>query len=130
MKRTALILSVLCVAIGAFVANTWADDCKINVHPQILNMFSKGSWVTVQTDIMTDDESQYECELNGIGAFSKFINDCGELVCKFDLPRVKRTLDVEDGAAIMAFRVWIPEGYECDAQDIIKVINVSQEGDG
>lgn len=86
-------VSMSVLGLGLTIAADPADEIvisiKIKVSPNTIVSASKGTWVTVHTDIPYHQVDTGTVQLNGLSAKTTFADDCGNLVAKFSLDEVK-----------------------------------------
>ena len=90
--------SAIAVAIGCFVfsslllfspATTYSQETTIDIAPNVLNIQSNGSVVTIHTDIAYYFVDVYTVYLNGIAIQSWKADNRGNFVAKFSMDDVK-----------------------------------------
>jgi hypothetical protein len=110
-------------------ASSYSFESTIRVAPNVLNIQSEGTVVTVHTDISYSDVDAYSVSLNGIEISSWKADNRGNFVAKFPMDEVKALEDLDIGE----YNTLTIEGYTHDGeffvgvQDII-VIDVTARG--
>ena len=97
MKSSRTGIAIICcvlLAAGLLLnpASAYSFDSTIRIAPNVLNIQSKGSVVTVHTDISYYAVDVYTVYLNGIAISSWKADNRGNFVAKFTMDEVK-TLD-------------------------------------
>jgi len=89
-KMLSVWFALLAAALCFSAAEAWALEIDIDVSPNVLNIQSKGTVVTVHTDIGYSLVNAYSVYLNGIAIKSWKADDRGNFVAKFSMEEVKR----------------------------------------
>ncbi len=109
-------------------ATSYSLDIEIDISPNVLNIQSQGTVVTVHTDIAYSSVYAYSVYLNGILIQSWKADDCGNFVAKFSMEEVKAL----DGLVMGDYNTFSMAGLTTDGepfggeQDIKVVDNVPQ----
>lgn len=126
MKK--LYLTCLCavvLALGYSVGPAWCETVPVDIAPNVVNIQSQGTWVTVHVEIAYDSVASASVTLNGIPVNTTFADNCGDLVAKFQINRVKEVLtpgDVE--LTLEGDTIW---GGSFSGTGTITVIDVKQK---
>ena len=134
MKSSKTGIAVLCyvlLAVGLLLnpANVCSIETDIRIAPNVLNLQSEGTVVTVHTDISYWTVDVYSVYLNGIPIRSWKADNRGNFVAKFSMDEVKNL----DGLLIDDYNTLQIVGLDNDgvafsgAQEIM-VIDVAAEG--
>lgn len=100
-----------------------SETTVIEVAPNVLNLASQGSWVTVHTDIPYGEAVAADVTLNGVDiAWSKSDNQ-GNFVAKFVIAAIKDIVEPGDEATLELV-VLTTAGIEFIGSDTVKVISV------
>lgn len=95
MKLSNLKLLGTCFLLLAAVSGLGASDARaleiaIDISPSVLNIQSKGTVVTVHTDLDYALVDAYSVYLNGVAIKSWKVDNRGDFVAKFAMEEVKR----------------------------------------
>jgi hypothetical protein len=112
---------------GMFVGAANAEEIGVVVSPNVINIDSKGTWVTVHADIAYEDVATATVTLNGIEVNWTKSDAQGNLVAKFSFGEV---IDEEDGIVKLGTNELTLSGFTKDdveffGTDTIKVIQPS-----
>ena len=122
-----VLLSICAIGLfsGLFVGPVNADDLTVDIviSPNVINIDSKGVWVTVHAEIPYSVVAGASVKLNGIDVTATFADSRGELVAKFCVDAVKEIL--EPGTAELTLSGVTKDGISFSGTDTIKVIKVS-----
>jgi len=129
---------VIAIAIGCFVlssilffspADSYGLEATIDIAPNVLNIQSNGTVVTVHTDITYYLVDVFTVYLNGIAIQSWKADNRGNFVAKFSMDEVKNLdgLIIEDYNTLQIVGLVIDGEPFVGAQDI-KVIDVLPQG--
>lgn len=130
MTRTALFFcGLLSAGLLLNPANAHSLDAAIDIAPNVLNIQSGGTVVTVHTDIPYSAVDVYTVYLNGIAIESWKVDDRGNFVAKFSMDEVKML----EGLVIGDYNTFTMVGLTSDDEPFvgeqdIRVIDVSSEG--
>ena len=130
--------SAIAIAIGCFVlsslllfspATSYGLDTTIDIAPNVLNIQSQGTVVTVHTDITYSLVDVYTVYLNGIAIQSWKADNRGNFVAKFSMEEVKSL----EGLVIGDYNTLQIVGLAMDGEPFvgeqdIKVIDVLPQG--
>lgn len=119
MKIIGFVALVVALALSAGMA-AQAQEISIAVSPNVFNLDSQGTWVTVHADIPYSSVSGASVTLNGIPVEATFADDCGDLVAKFDLNTVKAILSL--GAFELRLTGLTKDGGTFSGTDTVVVI--------
>ena len=125
MKKLLLSLGAVGVMLALFASPTVSADSDVPVaivvSPNVLNLDSQGTWVTVHTDIpYADVDRTVIVTLNGVEVKVVKSDACGDLVAKFCIDDIIGI--VQPGTATLTLfgtTVW---GIPFSGSDTIKVI--------
>jgi hypothetical protein len=128
-KAQILYLPVLCCIALALMffqapAKCYGFDINIDVSPNVLNIQSESSIVTVHTDIPYEQVEGFTVLLNNVGIDWWKMDDRGYFVAKFNSDDIKEL----DGLVIGDYNTLVLIGYTTDGEEFIgkqdiKVIN-------
>jgi hypothetical protein len=135
MRSFALWFVLLSAGLILAPASSQAQDTidtivvNIQVSPNVLNIQSQGTWVTVHTDIAYSLVDAYSVYLNGIWIKGWKADNQGNFVAKFIIDEVKML----DGLTIGDFNKLTIQGLTKDGvpflgEDYIKIIDVIPRG--
>jgi hypothetical protein len=131
MKKALIpvVISAALLALPLWIGHAFENKTSdivvpIVISPNVVNLLSQGTWVTVHAEIpySTVDVQTATVTLDGIEAVSTFADDRGDLVAKFDLDTVKSKL--LPGTATLVLSGMTKEGKSFSGTDSIKVIKV------
>ena len=110
---------------GAFLAfglslSAYGFEIEIDVAPNVLNIESQGTVVTVHTDIAYGSVDVSSVFLNGVEISSWKADNRGNFVAKFLMDEIK-TLD---GLAIGDYNVLVLVGYTKDYEEFVGVTEI------
>ena len=96
MKRAWIAVTALALALSAALAVRASDDLDVEivVSPNVLNLESEGTWVTVHAEIPYSTVATASVYLNGVSVLVTKADARGELVAKFGLDDVKGIVHV------------------------------------
>jgi hypothetical protein len=124
-----LMTSVAIVAVSGFVGNSPAAadiGIDITVSPNVINIASSSTVVTVHTDIAYSAVAGATVELNGIGISWWKSDSRGYFVAKFKASEVKGI--VEPGStATLTLRGYTKSGDAFSGSDSVAVIDVKKK---
>lgn len=103
--------------------STLSESIVIEVAPNVLNLASDGSWVTVHTDIPYSEAVDAEVSLNGVDIAWSKADSRGYFVAKFVIGAVKDVVHAGD-TATLELVVLTSTGDELVGTDTVKVIEV------
>lgn len=109
MRSLALWIVLLSAGLVLAPASSQAQEAivvDIQVSPNVLNIQSEGTWVTVHTDIAYSLVDAYSVSLNGIPIKSYKADNRGNFVAKFSIDEVKAL----DGLVIGDYNTLVLEG--------------------
>ena len=132
LSRTQIIAGCLVLWVAGLLvtpATSYSLDIEIDISPNVLNIQSQGTVVTVHTDIAYSSVYAYSVYLNGILIQSWKADDCGNFVAKFSMDEVKAL----DGLAIGDYNTFAMSGLTTDGEPFggeqdIRVIDVIPQG--
>ena len=133
MRLPKITLAIGCFVLFSFLffspATSYSFDATIDVAPNVLNIQSQGTVVTVHTDIAYGDVDVSSVFLNGILISSWKADDRGNFVAKFSMDEVKSL----DGLVIGGYNTLQLVGVTNDGESFvgekdIKVIDVMSQG--
>ncbi|NLS96334.1 MAG: hypothetical protein GXX96_29705 [Planctomycetaceae bacterium] len=127
MKRglcwTCVATCLLLFCVGAALARAdSAGAIAIEVAPNVLNLASEGSWVTVHTDIPYGAVGDSEVTLNGVEIAWSKADSRGFFVAKFVIADIKGVVQPGD-TAVLELVVYTDAG-PLVGTDTVKVISV------
>ena len=122
-----MLCCALLLALSAGLAAADADEVTIVVSPNVVNLDSVGTWVTVHAEISYYDVEEFTVSLDGIPVVYIKSDARGELVAKFNLDDVKGLLNNDDilskGEVDLTLDGITSDGHEkFTGTDTIKVI--------
>ena len=134
MKSSRMRMVIACCALlsaGLLLhpASAYSFDSEIRIAPNVLNIQSEGTVVTVHTDISYYAVDVYTVYLNGIAISSWKADNRGNFVAKFPMDEVKML----DYLMIGDYNTLILEGSTRDGEEFygeidILIINVLPKG--
>jgi hypothetical protein len=122
-------LALLSLALLLAPAASFALEAEIDVAPNVLNIQSQGTVVTVHTDLSYGSVDVYTVFLNGIAIQSWKADNQGNFVAKFSMSAVK-SLDglIIGGYNTLQFVGLLGDGEPFVGEQDIKVIDVLPRG--
>jgi hypothetical protein len=115
-----MLCCALLLALSAGLVSADADEVTIVISPNVVNLDSVGTWVTVHAEISYYDVDRLTVSLDGIDVVYIKSDARGELVAKFNLDDVKDILS--EGEVDLTLSGNTFEGVEFIGTDTIKVI--------
>ena len=124
MKSSRTGIAIICYVSSAAClllnpASSYSFDSTIRVAPNVLNIQSEGTVVTVHTDISYFAVDAYSVSLNGIEISSWKADNRGNFVAKFPMDEVKME-DLNIGNTILS----TIEGYTYDGEYFVGVLDI------
>lgn len=114
ITKSLIITLGLVMALIAMPAVSSACDNEIRIAPETLNLNSKGTVVTVHTDVFYSQVDVYSIYLAGVQISAWKADDRGYFVAKFLMDEVKAI----DGLLLNDFNTFVFSGVTLDGQPI------------
>ena len=129
MKRiNSSLLLVAFFCLPFFVADCNGEDSivvPIQIAPNVVNLDSNGTWVTVHAEIPYAAVADADLTLNGVSVTFTKADDRGELVGKFAIDDVKAILP--PGTVTLTLSGLTKTGDTFTGSDTIKVVQVNSK---
>ena len=130
MRRVVLSICAIGLVLGLFVGPVSGEEVPIVISPNVINIQSQGTWVTVHAEISYGIVVGATVTLNGVVVNATFADARGELVAKFAVDGVKADLvndvgEIIDPNPVLILRGLTETGEEFTGSDQIKVNKVS-----
>ena len=116
------VISYVLLATGLLLnpASSYSFETTIRVAPNVLNIESAGTVVTVHTDISYPVVDAYTVSLNGVEISSWKSDNRGNFVAKFPMEEVKALEDLDIGE----YNTLTVEGYTYDGAYFVGVKDI------
>ena len=131
LLRFCVAVCVLGLVMGVALPHANAADLTIEVAPNVLNLASVGSWVTVHTNIAYGAVVEASVILNGVPISWSKADNRGQFVAKFVIDEVRKVVgDVGPGKTedvTLTLELTTIAGDVLVASDNVAVINVTEK---
>ena len=131
LLRFCAAVCVLGLVMGTALPNADAADLSIEVAPNVLNLASVGSWVTVHTNIAYGEVEYASVFLNNVPISWSKEDNRGQFVAKFVIDEVRKVVgDVEEGKTEDVKLTLVLTSFidgPLQASDNVAVINVTEK---
>ena len=122
-SRTGIaVIGYVLLAVGLLLnpASSYSFETDIRVAPNVLNIQSEGTVVTVHTDINYSAVEASTVSLNGIEISSWKADSRGNFVAKFMMEEVKALEDLDIGE----YNTLTIEGNTCGGEEFVGVLDI------
>ena len=131
MLKIASVMFMFLMLFAGFTANAETISIEIDVSPNVLNIASSGTVVTVHTDIAYSAVEGASVTLNDIEISWWKSDSRGQFVAKFDMEEVETLVSagvLEEGKIKLTLSGTTKLGVSFSGTQVISVIDVSSAG--